>query len=444
MATYIELAAGERASRAAFWAAGLLFLTNVVGYLDRSILILLVAPVKASLELSDGQMGLMLGAAFIATFSLAGLFIGRLTDRTNRRNLLIVCVAIWSVSAAACGLARTGLELFAARMGVGVGEAAVYPIAVSVIADYFPPSRRGRPYGLFTMGVYAGGGLSLALTSAALPWATRLSQSLAAQGQTMEPWRLVLPLMLLPGALCCAILTTLREPVRSHQERSTSATIAPGWSDWWDGRAVFVPHHLFMSLTTLAMVATTAWLPTVLIREHGVATRDAGFLFGAVLAATGMTSSLVGGFLADRAARRAGAQGALEMAAACVPVGCAGFAIMRSAPSVGLLMTGFVVAFAPLSMSLIAGIIAMAERSPARSRGQITAIYFLFTGVLGTAGGPALVGYLNDAAPGGLGHLLTATGVLATLAALAVATLTIRRARTVAPHLTIEPIGAVQ
>ena len=421
-------------TRVAGWAATLLFLTNLVGYLDRSILTLLVAPVKTSLHLSDGEMGLMLGAGFVLTFSLAGLFIGRLADRLNRRNVLTVCVAIWSLSAAACGLARNGAELFLGRMGVGVGEAAVYPIAVSIISDYFAPNRRGKPYGVFTMGVYAGGGLSLILTGAVLPWATNLSRSLAAEGTTLEPWRLVMFLMLGPGALCCALLATLREPARTREPASTSAAAGrPGLQDWWSRRGVFLPHHLFMALTTLAMVATTSWLPTVLIREHAVPTRSAGLLFGTVLAVTGITSSVVGGVLADRAGRRGGAAGALTLALACVGVGCLGYIVMATATATPVLLAGFVIAFSPLSMSLIAGIVAMAELSPARSRGQITSVYFLFTGVLGTAGGPALVGYLNDlaggATSGALGRVLTVTGVVATFAAAAIAALTIARAR---------------
>lgn len=375
----------------------------------------------------------MLGAGFVLTFSLAGLFIGRLTDRLNRRKVLIVCVAIWSVSAAACGLARTGGELFLGRMGVGVGEAAVYPIAVSVISDYFAPNRRGRPYGIFTMGVYAGGGLSLILTGAALPWATHLSSTLAAQGTRLEPWRLVMFLMLAPGALCCALLTTLKEPVRTSDVLAAGAIQPSGLGAWWARRGVFLPHHIFMSLTTLAMVATTSWLPTVLIREHAVATRSAGLLFGPLLAVTGILSSVTGGILADRAGRRGGAAGALTMALICVVIGCLGFVVMATSTSTPVLLAGFVVAFSPLSMSLIAGIVAMAELSPARSRGQITSVYFLFTGVLGTAGGPALVGYFNDlvggVTSGALGRVLTTTGVVATLGAAAVAWLTIRRAR---------------
>jgi len=415
---------------AAAYATALLFFANLIGYLDRSILTLLVQGVKASLRLSDGEMGLMLGAGFVLTFSLAGLLIGRLVDRVNRRNLLILAIAIWSLSAAAGGLSRDGVQLFVTRMGVGVGEAALFPIAVSLIADYFEPARRGKPYGLFTTGVYAGGGLSLILAGAVLPWATSTSARLAAEGHLIEPWRIVLFLMLLPGVVGCGLLATMKEPARRHAAAGETALRNAGFADWWARAGVFLPHHLFMSLVTLAMVAITAWMPAVFIREHAMATRSVGLMFGTVIAVTGVASAALAGLLADRSSRRNGAAGPLVMAMVCVAVGVAGFVILFFARTPLALLAGTVVAFSPLSMSLIAGIIAMSDLSPARSRGQITSVYFLFTGVLGTAGGPALVGYLSDLSGGhSLGRVLSLTGLVACTCALGLAAFTDRRAR---------------
>ncbi len=397
---------------AAAYATALLFFANLIGYLDRSILTLLVQAVKTSLHLSDGAIGLMLGAGFVLTFSLAGLFIGRLVDRVNRRNLLIGALAIWSLSAAAGGLAQNGVQLFLTRMGVGVGEAALFPIAVSLIADYFEPARRGKPYGLFTTGVYAGGGLSLILAGAVLPWARATSARFAAAGHLVEPWRIVLFLMLIPGVVGCALIATMREPPRRRAPTAETAVHSSGLADWRARAGVFAPHHLFMSAVTLALVAVTAWMPTVLIREHAMAPRSVGLIFGTVIAVTGVASSAVAGVLADRASRRSGAAGPLLMALVCVAVGLIGFVVLVLAHTPSMLMVGTVVVFSPLSMSLIAGIVAMSDLSPARSRGQITSIYFLFTGVLGTVGGPVLVGYLNDLAGGHrLGRVLSVTGL---------------------------------
>ena len=427
---FVQDDANRFGGSAAAYATALLFFANLIGYLDRSILTLLVQAVKTSLLLSDSAIGLMLGAGFVLTFSLAGLFIGRLVDRVNRRNLLIAALAIWSLSAAAGGLAHDGVQLFLSRMGVGVGEAALFPIAVSLIADYFEPSRRGKPYGLFTTGVYAGGGLSLILAGAVLPWATTLSARFAAGGHLVEPWRIVLFLMLIPGVVGCSLLATMREPPRRHAPSVETAVHRSGYADWRARAGVFVPHHLFMSAVTLALVAITAWMPTVLIREHAMAARSVGLMFGTVIAVTGVASSALAGVLADRASRRAGAAGPLLMAVLCVAVGLVGYIILAVAHTPLVLMIGVVVVFSPLSMCLIAGIIAMSDLSPARSRGQITSVYFLFTGVLGTAGGPVLVGYLNDLAGGHrLGRMLSLTGIVACVLALALAAYTNRCAK---------------
>lgn len=421
----------------AVYATAVLFVTNLVGYMDRSILTLVVQPVKASLGLSDGEIGLMQGAAFVLTFSIAGLFIGRLIDQRNRRNLLIVCVAVWSVSAAACGLAQTGWHLFVARMGVGVGEAALIPAAVSLIADYFSPERRGKPYGFFTMGVYAGSGLSLILVAFALPTMTLWSQNLASRGLTFEPWRMVMIAMLVPGAISCLALATMREPAR-RPSGEPNAPGRPGFPDWLARRDVLLPHHLAIAFGTVGLYATTAWMPTILIREHGFDPRDAGLTFGSMIAVVGVCSAAVAGFLSDWSHRRYGAQGRMRMAVACMLVGLAGFLTLHFATTPALLIFCSALVFSPMSMTVVTGIMALSDLSPARARGLITSVYFIFAGAIANAGGPALVGYLNDELSAGgtqLSTVLSLTGIASIMLALAFAAVTLMRIRSFASPL---------
>jgi MFS family permease len=413
------------------YATAVLFVTNLVGYMDRSILTLLVQPVKQTLGLSDGEIGLMQGAAFVLTFSIAGLFIGPLIDRRNRRNLLIACVAIWSFSAAACGLAQTGWHLFLGRMGVGVGEAALIPAAVSLIADYFAPERRGKPYGFFTMGVYAGSGLSLILVAFALPSMTLWSQDLASQGVTFEPWRMVMVSMLLPGLLSCLALATMREPAR-QQLVEPHAPDQSGFSDWLARKNVLLPHHLAIAFGTVGLFATTAWMPTILIREHAFEPRDAGLLFGSMIAVVGVGSAAAAGMLSDYANRRYGPPGRMLMAVACMLVGLLGFIILHFATTPTLLIVASALVFSPMSMTVVTGIMALSDLSPARARGLITSIYFIFAGAIANAGGPALVGYLNDELSKQgtlLSTVLSLTGIASILLALGFAALTLVRMR---------------
>lgn len=417
-------------SAAARFATAVLFFTNVIGYVDRKILTLLVEPVKVSLGLSDGEIGLMQGIAFVITFSATGLLMGRLVDRSNRRNLLILCIAIWSVSAAAGGLAQTGWQLFVARMGVGVGEAALIPAAVSLFADYFPPERRGRPFGFFSMGVYAGSGLSMVLVGLSLAPVTSLSVHLQSLGFRIEPWRIIMFVTFLPGLLSCLLLAAMREPEREAAKRSQPSLDRSGMEEWMERWRFFVPHHLAMALLTLSLLGMSSWLPTVLIREYGMAARDAGLLYGTVYATAGVCSSFLGGLLVDVANRRGGLRGCLITALGASLLAAVGFAVLLMAASPLQVIVGSIIVFAPTSVALVIGIMVVSNVASSQSRGQITAIHFLVLGIVGTAGGPAVVGYANDLFGrhgASLGIVVAVTGLISTVLAVGLVGLALAR-----------------
>ena len=150
--------------------------------------------------------------------------------------------------------------------------------------------------------------------------------------------------MLIPGVVGCSLLATMREPPRRHAPSAETAVQPSGYADWRARARVFVPHHLFMSAVTLALVAITAWMPTVLIREHAMAARSVGLMFGTVIAGTGVASSALGGVLADRAEPARGRRGAAaDGAPLCVAVGLVGYLILSVAHTPLVLMIGVVV-----------------------------------------------------------------------------------------------------
>ena len=124
-------------NRYAWYVAGLLTLTQIVSYLDRFLPSLLVRPIKQDLHLSDFQIGLLLGPAFVVFYVLLAVPLGWLADRVNRRAILAAGVAIWCSMTAAAAAVSGFLPLFATRLGVGFGEAAVAPTSISLIGDYF-------------------------------------------------------------------------------------------------------------------------------------------------------------------------------------------------------------------------------------------------------------------------------------------------------------------
>ena len=119
------------------YALALLFLVYVLNFIDRSILNILAQPIKEDLGLCDWHIGLMGGIAFALFYTAFGIPIARLADTHNRRNIIAVCLAVWSAMTAVCGLAQNFWQLLLARIGVAVGEAGGSPPAHSMISDLF-------------------------------------------------------------------------------------------------------------------------------------------------------------------------------------------------------------------------------------------------------------------------------------------------------------------
>ena len=126
-----------------WYVVGMLTLAYLISFLDRQILALMVGPIKADLQLSDTEISLLMGAAFSLFYAFMGIPLGRLADRTNRRNIIIIGITFWSLMTAACGLASKFIHLFVARIGLGAGEASLTPSAISIISDYFSRRERG-------------------------------------------------------------------------------------------------------------------------------------------------------------------------------------------------------------------------------------------------------------------------------------------------------------
>ena len=155
---------GYQASRRYAWYVVLLLtFTQVVSYIDRFLPSLLIQQIKADLTLTDFQVGLLLGPAFGLFYVFVGVPIGWMADRYSRRRILAAGIAIWCSMTAAAGLARSFVPLFGARLGVGLGEAAVAPCSVSLISDYFERRKRPMAISTFMAGTFIGAGTAFLL-----------------------------------------------------------------------------------------------------------------------------------------------------------------------------------------------------------------------------------------------------------------------------------------
>ena len=151
-----------------------LLLAQAFSFLDRMIMGLLVGPIRESFAISDTQYSLLAGLAFSLFYAVMGIPLARIADSRSRRNLIVWGIAVWSLMTALCGLARNFWTLFLARVGVGVGEAALGPAAYSMITDYFPRSTLARALSIYMLGVTIGSGFAYMLGGAVVAYVQTL------------------------------------------------------------------------------------------------------------------------------------------------------------------------------------------------------------------------------------------------------------------------------
>jgi predicted MFS family arabinose efflux permease len=372
-------------ARATRWALGLLLVVNVVSQIDRQIMNILVEPVRAEFGLSDGQLGLLVGLAFALFHTFAGIPIARVADRWSRRNLIAICLAIWSCMTALCGVARNFSELLVARVGVGVGEAGCSPSAQSLIGDYFPPEARGRALSIYQLGVPLGILIGLAFGGF-------VSDRLG--------WRAAFFVVGLPGILLSVVTWLgLLEPPRGTFEKDAQSSeevepVAVVLRYLWRQRTM---RHMLIaaSLHTATAASHVTFNPAFLQRFHGLSGTEAGLALGFVTGIAGGIGTFAGGWFGDRLGLR-DARWYIwtPMLAGLVSIP---FSLLAyTTQSSGLAI--FALAVALLGNLTYSGVVHAVFQSLVRSRMRaLTAAIALFSmNLLGYGGGPTIAGLLSD------------------------------------------------
>lgn len=215
-----------------------LFLVYVLNFVDRQILSILAKDVKRDLNLDDADIGFLFGTAFGVFYSLFGIPLGRLADNWHRVRLITVGLALWSAMTAFSGLARNGLQLTFARIGVGIGEATASPCAYSLISDYFPKEKRATALAIYSSGIFIGGGLSLFIGGAIVD---RWNAAFPGGYLGLVGWQAAFMAVGLPGLLLAVLVATLREPVRGSTDGIVSPTSPSPFRDFAGELLAIIP-----------------------------------------------------------------------------------------------------------------------------------------------------------------------------------------------------------
>ncbi len=372
---------GSTVQKGAGYTLFVLFLINFLNFFDRALPGVVLEPLRKEFGLSDTMSGL-LGTAFILIYAVAGIPLGRLSDRLKRTHILAGGVAAWSLFTGAAAFITSLPGLFLSRLGVGIGEASCAPAANSMIGDLYPSNRRARALGLFMLGLPIGSLACFALGG----WIAQ-----------QYGWRAPFLVAMVPGLIVALLVWRLAEPQRGHHDKAATSALSGNpfkqilsiQTMWWiivSGAAI-----------NFAAYSLNTFLPALLVRVHGLNIAEAGGISSLVLGATGLVGLTLGGVLADKL-HQAFPRGRLL---------CGAVALLIAAPLLWLGLSQPKGAVTMLTVLLCGGWLlyflyfvtvypAIQDVVDARLRATAMAVYFFFQYVLGGAVGSLVTGALSD------------------------------------------------
>lgn len=382
-----------------WYVVGILLLAYTLSFIDRMILSLLVAPIRAALNISDTQVSMLIGLAFALFYTVLGLPLAWIADRYNRRNLIVAGVAVWSVMTAGCGFAGSYATLFLTRMGVGVGEATLSPAAYSMLSDYFPRDKLARAMAVYSIGVPLGSGIALILGAFVVQAVLIAPMVYVPFVGPMEAWRLIFVWVAAPGILVSLLLFTVREPFRRGRQTNmveAAAPKAPGLiAHLVTQRAALGALFAGMSLIGLVMYGVIAWVPTFFSRTYGMEISHAGLWFGVIMAIGGTIGLIAGGSLADRLFGKGVPDAHLRVMRLSVVLGGPPLLAAVLMPNASLALIMLAIAFPCMTMHGVGGV-ALQLITPNEYRARLTALYFFVVNLVGLGFGPVLIALLTD------------------------------------------------
>jgi MFS family permease len=394
-----------QASRAqARFAFIVLLAINILNYADRSVLSAVLPKIQSDLHLDNTQLGL-LASSFLLIYAITTLPIGVWADRGVRKNIVALCVGIWSVATTLAGLTRNFLQLFIARSILGVGEAGYAPASLSLIGDYFPRAQRGRVLAVWSVGNLIGTAIGLILGG------------LVAQ---LFGWRWAFYIVGIPGLIAAFLIWRAMEPVRGafdHEEDEeddggAAGHGAIGKNFWVAVRRIYkIPTYWILLgafiFSFFTIGSAQAWIPTYFVRAFSLSVGQAGAVSGGVLAGGSLVGTIAGGWLADLLQKRL-LQGRLLVATFAFLVGAPLALIALSLHTLGPFIGVFILTIICLSFCLgplnavVQDIIAPEIRSTA------IGLVLLLAHLFGDAASPSIIGVIADHTSLGTALIVTA------------------------------------
>lgn len=358
-----------------------LTIVSALNFFDRQLIVILQEPIKAELDLTDTQLGLVTGLAFAVFYSLLGIPIARFADKNSRRNVIGAALAVWSIMTSLTGYIQNFFQLILVRIGVGIGETGSYPSSYAIISDYFPINKRATAYAVLSTGVYIG-----------------LFASFLSGGylENTWGWRNTFIYLGIPGVLLSIFLfLTIKEPKKNITQDVNDSKGLLDALHFLSTRRTFFFLCLGSMLHSFVGYGFANWMPSFLIRVHGMTLIEAGFWLAIAVGIGGGLGAFCGGLLADKLAKN-DKRWYLWLAiwAIVLSIPFSLFTLFSSngmAAAICYFIPNFFFSFNSGGLiTIIMGVV------PAKMRSVTGAVYLFFLNLVGLGLGPLAVGALSD------------------------------------------------
>jgi MFS family permease len=374
-----------RSALVAAYALTLLFLANMFNYADRALLGIVIEPIRKELMLSDTQISVISGVAFSLFYLIAGVAIARWVDRGNRRLILVLGVALWSAATAATTLAHGFTSLALTRMLVGIGEATVFPVAMSLLADLYPGPKLTRSVSIFQ--VSAGVGIVIGSVLAGV--------LAAAHG-----WRTMFEMFGAAGLVLVLLIALTMRPTTRTVTDTAPMTVAGTFKSVKD--ILSVPGLALLALgyglSDMMLASLPVWAPAFLLRSHGVELADVGAFVGPPAMLGAIAGNILSGLLATRLIQRSGNRWAgLIVPIIALPLAVPAYALFLFATPIPLVLGGVAVMNFMLACAVGACIALAVSLVPASQRGLTSTLILIIQTLVSFALGPLIIGIASDA-----------------------------------------------
>jgi len=361
----------------------------VIGYIfntmDRSVLGILLQPIKEELQISDAGLSWLTGPAFAVFYSVLGVPIARLADRWSRVNVLAISIAIWTAATALCGAAYNYVSLFIFRCTTGVGEAGGSPPSHSLISDYFAGSKRATALAVYAM---------------AVPFGTAIGSFVSGHSNVSYGWRWTFFIVGAPGLLVALLAwLTIKEPPRGYSDKGKLKLDTPPFLEVFRfllTRKSFVHMSIAAAAHSVMWYAGSNWNPSFFVRAHGMNTGVAGNYL-ASFALIGAIGTFAGGFLADRLSVRSGDRRWYMWvpAIACLTMVPFQFFAYLS-PQLSVVVPTFTVMVVLASMFFGPSFAMGQSLATVRMRAMSASVLLFIQNIIGLTAGPWLVGQISN------------------------------------------------